>query len=1792
MKNFFKKSLALLLVLSMFSTLPMVTFAETEAETEKTLYDFGEAFDIVDGYDFSAANVYQEVPLVYANSEESSSPWKAGLTAISTGEFTYLTHASRFYYGYRSPEDTTHNGTVGMSFGTGVTADSTGAYKIYAARNGYSFDLNNYAKMTPGTTGSNRSTLRFVVPRDGVVNPRLSLYDETRGSYDGVFFKVYKKSGDAITEIYGGDYTSAGDGSTGWEIIPEATAAIYDDAEVSVSANDEIVLMFDMGANTYSDDVTLRSYQIEYLEQAEEVPAKDYYNFSEAFEVDMTNYSFEGASAENTTVYQNLPLKNANSEESTSPWKVGYFKVSNNNAFTFFDYMSRSWYTGARAPEDTVSPQTWETRLAFGTGTAYKGPSGEYYGWQVGSSKIGYSFASDTTDNAFPGAFYNTYANTRNGVRFVVPKAGLVKPTIKLVDKNRGGSDGVLFKIYKQSGTTQTPVIGGDYASGHLDTSAGWDIIPEGTDVYTRIGTVTSVSAGDEIVLIFDSGASQSADEFCIYSYEIEYVDPVIPYETETYLSYEEGKINTVDLTRTPVIDGLDGTIAYSLTDAQGLLTATSTPGFYTLTGVTNYADETKGTPAVLTATYTPTGAAEPTCTTSTNIYVGALKTSYDYSEGFAIDVSKYSFEGYAAENTTVYQNLSEGLKYANSEESTSPWKYGYYQISDGSFVCSTHLSKGWYTTDRAPEDTVSPASRDTVLSFGSGSTYKGPSGSEYGWQISGTTIGSSFGDNMSTNSFSGDYYVLRSQSAVRFVAPRAGLVTPRVELLDDKRGGYDGVLFKVYKKNALDGTQTAIYGGDYTATRDSSSGWDIIPESTTTYVKEGAAISVAAGDEIVLRFDPYSNSSVDEFSIVSYTIDYLAPIEEYDTETIGYYEEGGKNLLDLTLDKTSATDNGTITYTVMGSSDALVATETPGVYTMTGVLNYADYVKGTPITVVASYYAEGDSAQSGAIPAYTSTTSLYISEAKAVYDFDEAFRIKDYTFTAGNAVADYNAIEAKYENSDTSNFPWKIGYITVSNGNFNYYPYFNRYNSSSRVEEDTVNTSYTKRVGYGKAESTDGSSLSDYAYFGYAYKSDTAWSTYWNAFSGSHSNKERPTLRFIVPRDGVINPVLKLADNVDTEYSGSDGVLFRVYKKSGSATTAIYGGDMTAPMDSSTDWGRIPGGNVLTTWGDAKVAVKAGDEIVLQIDPNEYDWSDEYNFHSYVLNYVDAIASYDEITYATYDAEAEDKTLDLTVEKYVTGGTVEYTKVDTIGALTETETPGVYTLAGVTNYNGSTLSTPVTVTAAYYGDGESSANGDAPICTTTTTVYISSVLFNYEPFGRYTVDTTNLDMAYDTFFLPYYADANERAVYGTIDLDLHERWAGATVTFDKTGYLEYIGDGFVKVTGLYDHTKSAPAAVDSTDIKEGTTIVAKRDENTVGTPIKMTVTAPDGFSKSYYVLTFRTTVQNVEQNGHDVYRWIYGKNSNRINNAVMGFEAVYGRDNAFTFSPMVADPGALSEGAMIALEAAGEKYANSWRGARVDTYNRLGVSTMGESFDISTYGNHIGAVGVAQTFTAPKSGTIELSSFLPSIYPWQSKYIAAAGLSATAYVNLYDENDVLLATLYTETMTPTAIDGVYGAWQLGNDAVYSDRVTGTREGGTLTFDVEKGQKVRVFTEYPDMSALLSWQGGGLEVQRNADPIFTYTKSELDVEITAAGEGEITSSATATIPAIVDGAVYTYFGYDVNGKLVGSGYTALEDGATTLSPSVTGSAAVDYFKVLIWSDLTSLKSVGGVLILR
>lgn len=1829
MKNIFKKSLALLLVLSMLSTLPMITFATEEelTETLKMTYDFGEAFAVADEYDFSAADAYYNLPLKNANSEISASPWKVGEFNLSNGQFEYnLGHLTRQWKTYgRAPEDTVTNSDkthlIFVDSVQGAAGTDTAPSTYYMKRTGdhayigYSFgQINNavyYSNTHSGSVGKYRGAVRFIVPRDGIVSPNITFYEATdyanmTDGTDGAFFRIYKLSDGVETTIYGGDCVAPSDLSEGWENIPGGQYTTYKNKKAAVNAGDEIVLVFDGGANTWAEEFELVSYQINYLEEEpedDEITQKNIYNYSEAYAVDTTNYSFEGANQDGTTVYQNLPLVHENSEASASPWKIGYYHATT-KVFTFYEYLSRGWYTVNRAPEDKVTSQSRTTSLAFGYGTVWKGPAGTEYGWNIAHERIGCNFGANTETNSFPGDIYGTYAKTRNAIRFVAPRDGYVIPTVKMQDDcdefTSSTGDGVLFRIYKESGTVETPIIGGEEIS-YIDKSSGWKLLPAGRTIKAFTSDAVPVSEGDEIVLVFDPNQGTGCDEFCLYDYEIEYVPPISAYKEETYLSYIEGETNTIDMTRVPVSDSVEGTIVYGLTDDEGLLAETDKAGIYTLTGKTNYIGSEKGTPAVLTATFTEDGATEAACSVSTKIYISTPKNNYDFGEAFTV-ADDYSFENSGAENTTVYKDYA--LKYANSEVSASPWKVGYFDYKNsGKFTFYPVASRVGYTTGCALEDnsthTVALKAKPR-MAFGTGTSYKGPSGGYYGWQLNDPHVGYNFGTNTAYNSFSGDYWNKR-QNAIRFVVPKSGVVIPTLVLAEDQAAytSDDGVYFKLYKSSG--GDLTPVYGGAYSSVIDSSTGWEQIPVGKgllTTWT--GTKVSVTAGDELVLVFDPGANTSCDEFTIYSYDIDYQNPIQGYKPETVVYYDEDGNKLVDLRVQKTLASDGGNVVYTVVSDgANALEETETSGVFELTGVLNFADYKKGTPIKLIASYYGAGESAKSGALPTYTSSTDLYVAEAVDVYDLREAYVPADgYSFTAGNDVADYNKITAKYENSESSLFPWKLGLTDVDAGyTFTYLPVMNRYSSGCRLIEDTVNSKYPLKAAYGLTLDTANGAVSGGGYIGYGYENSTGI----NSFSGNHNTKERSTVRFVVPRDGVINPVIKLFEDQAsfTEGSTTDGVYFRAYKKSGNTKTPIYTGDRTVTFDNSADWLQIPPGKVITTWNSAKVGVKAGDEIVIEFDPGQMHWSDEFCIYGMQMKYCPSIDSYPEITEVTYDALSDDNTIDLRIEKFVNEGTIEYTVEDSINALEETETPGVYALAGVTNYNGVTLSAPVVVTASYFATGESSEQGSTPISTTSTTLYISSVLAEYDPFGYEKIKTTNLDMNEDSFFLPYYEKAEERALYGTIDLDLHERWAGSTVTFDKKGYLEYEGDGKVRVIGLYDHSKSAPKAVDSTDkfVTPGnSTLTARRDENTIGTPIKMTVTAPDGYSKSFNVLTFKAVIQDVEQYGSNVYRWVYGGyrgTSNRINNAVMSFETMHKKGDDYRFESLVPDPGKLSDGVLIPIQIAGNKYTDGRSGGSVDTYCKRSISGMGQNYITLYNGLYIGSVGIAQTFTAPYSGRIELSSFIHDyVYTWQSQYIGAKGLSSKYIIGLYDENDNLIKTLYKESFGPVKVDGNWiQAWDFYGDATYGQGVTGSREANALIFDIEKGQKVRVMFEMPDMSTLTSGQGVS-DLGRFADPIFTYLESEIDTEIAISGDASVSSSASVTISALKDDATCAYFAYDSNGKMIGSGFKALEAKSTEVVVNVSADVAASYFKVYLWEDLSTLKTIGSTLILK
>ncbi|MBQ1935573.1 MAG: hypothetical protein II351_01830, partial [Clostridia bacterium] len=708
-------------------------------------------------------------------------------------------------------------------------------------------------------------------------------------------------------------------------------------------------------------------------------------------------------------------------------------------------------------------------------------------------------------------------------------------------------------------------------------------------------------------------------------------------------------------------------------------------------------------------------------------------KMVYDMGEGLAVsDI----FTGDRSATTTEYKNLT--TVYKNNDSSESPWRYGYTDRA-GIFYSSTVLTRPWFTTTRAPEDTT--INYYKALSYGHASRLQNYSGI-YGWDIKNTGygyVGYDFGEARpdGSNSFPG--YENAGRAAVRFVAPKSGTVIPNLEFFHSTThtSTKDGVLFKLYKKE-VDGTETVIYPTSNETTYTGSNkttGWALIPGSGAEAVWENAVIGIKAGDELVLQFDPNQYVNSDEFSIRKYTVTYLSQQKlEYD----------------------------------LAEAFAVSSPFTGG---LEG--SYYDYAEGlTPVTA--------NGAGQWALGYYNWNTE----------EFTPFTYLNRGNFTTTRAPEDVN----NYWASSTPSLVWATaGKI-------------NTYQATKYVPEAARNEGAT-----GNMEAN----CSTPAAIGYNFSSGAKVN---NSFPGHSYTTTQAAIRFSVHRAGHITPTIKMMD-----YLTNGGVLYRVYKVDGKTgeETSIYPmageTDYTSADAKTSGWCLLPEAMTdFITRDEAVVEVDVGDEIVFRFDKYTAGWPSSKNFiiDTLKINYTEVyegnpIKSYLENTEVIYDPDTPQ--IDLRRERTSDQvlGTIVYTvEDDDNGVLIETATPGVYVLSGEINAFTSNERTPVKVTASYYALGKP----ETPVFTTTTNLYVFAASSRYKAFGAAPFKTSQLGFENDGFLLPYYANETERAVYGTIDLEIHDVWKNAIVTFSKDGYFEYLGNGKIRAIAKYDYTDAGAA--------------------------------------------------------------------------------------------------------------------------------------------------------------------------------------------------------------------------------------------------------------------------------------------------------------------------------------------------------------------------------------------
>lgn len=1067
------------------------------------------------------------------------------------------------------------------------------------------------------------------------------------------------------------------------------------------------------------------------------------------------------------------------------------------------------------------------------------------------------------------------------------------------------------------------------------------------------------------------------------------------------------------------------------------------------------------------------------------------------------------------------------------------------------------------------------------------------------------------------------------SLPTIRFKAPKSGYINPVIKLATQDA---DGLLYRVSKVHLLDPTKklnsagwitsgitdaenaiwTTVYpkAGEETYTRVSTNvntviaptdGWAKAPANVMT-TRNDALVYVEAGDEINLVFAKTGSDNT-KFAIDTIRMDY---VDAFTLSAEADYKAGNPvlNVAAVLEQNNFSTDN--VSYTVAGTSSALLTeTATAGVYTIANTVKNQDVV-----TVVATYSD------------LTVTLNITLNTPKTVYDFGELFAVSNtFSGTPGSDYAsaltpvtapgngDWNVGYAYYANNSTASSTF-YKYATLLRSNMYSYAQTDTNNAYKTSHPDDANpaltysysTSNTKTADDGgkvtKIAMTAGTTVSSddvtagYGTAGYGFGSGKLVP---NSSLSGQSARSMTMVVFTAPRTGIVKPVLKLANpNSDAN------IYYRMYKLSAdqsltadpmvnilpkegesafginiSSNTNLKGVVGTA-WDGDT-WCTVGRSNNFTTRDDALVYVEAGERIVLRF----------YTTMSYGANFVLDTLKYEYVDRKSLEAEFffGNEAIDL-------NAWMEGEGWDTSSAVWS-ELEDEYDVAQVTadgqlvTKNISPEGSVVRVKALV---GDISYFVDITIVSYAATV---------DPFTYSTVDMTELGHADPAFLLPYYTDAVDRAIYGEIDLGLVDAWKGATASFSVDGKFEYF-NGRIRVLALHDYATAGGnyknVAAEGLALSAGT-MPAARDVNSTGTPVVMTLTAKDGTEKRFNLWSFETALR-AEEATADTYQYVAGSESNSI----IRVESV--KNGAEEFVPMHRDSAYTNLTSMSSFVGSMYTHGNL-------SYNDKAVVPIlnsGGQMILPTYywpdgrqwkthlsnGDFPDLRGISFTFTAPYSGTIQLSAFAPkNNYALSSSmggftsYLSANGsYAAKAIVRAYNA-DGTYTTLYEEKWGNKANTSPFS---LMGDPVVADSATLENAGDdqTLTFDVQKGQDIRVILMVNEK--LYTNNNMPLELgSASPAPVFAYQKAQLDEF-----DGDYAIYATpSSFEGVTSDGILTLL-YDENGVLLdtlcGAEVYAEED---YVSISLEGlSISPAYAKLFFWNTMDNIAPLAESLIIR
>lgn len=185
---------------------------------------------------------------------------------------------------------------------------------------------------------------------------------------------------------------------------------------------------------------------------------------------------------------------------SQTPWKLGYFKVSDNK-FT---------------PDDLMAYPTYQN--------LYGGR------WMDADLYTQGGLGITTGANCFVGTAYEP------AIVFTAPNDGVIKIDYAITPST--GGDGIRYKVEKYAAASESSEgVSSDkiYPSADEADTDGWKLLePNGTE-HSNVLYV-SVSGGESVQLRFNSNANQNSDTFKMPKYTITYLENLISYDTDKYV--------------------------------------------------------------------------------------------------------------------------------------------------------------------------------------------------------------------------------------------------------------------------------------------------------------------------------------------------------------------------------------------------------------------------------------------------------------------------------------------------------------------------------------------------------------------------------------------------------------------------------------------------------------------------------------------------------------------------------------------------------------------------------------------------------------------------------------------------------------------------------------------------------------------------------------------------------------------------------------------------------------------------------------------------------------------------------------------------------------------------------------------------------------------------------------------------------------------------------------------------------------------------------------------------------